>query len=203
MVVITGDVDVQWLRDRVAAVFGPIAPRAAEPLAPVAPLRLRGTTSRHHMEVVEATAFVAFAAPPSHGEGAPTVDVLLPLFEQELAEMAADREYVSDVGVLRFGGELAPLHVVVVSVTDPRRLAEAVAAVHAARDTFVTELRRDLGRRTGAQRLSASTNRRRAELVAAVEPLFARGPAFADYVQFTRHNWFVLRDLAVLARLDR
>ena len=203
IVVVTGDVEVQALRARVSQVFGSIAPRAAESLTRVEPVRLRGTVSRHHMEVVEATAFIAFAAPPAHSDDAPADDVLLPLFRSELAAVGRKHSFITDVELDDFGGESAPLHVIMVSVNDPSRLRDAVAAVQAARDAFVSEMLGDLPTRSGSLRLGASSNRRRAELLASVEPLFLRGPAFADYLQFTRHNWFVLRDLGNLARLDR
>jgi zinc protease len=203
IVVVTGDVEVEALRGRVSQVFGSIAPRAAESLTRVERVRLHGTVSRHHMKVVEATAFVAFAAPPAHSDDAPADDVLLPLFQGELAAVARKHSFITDVELSDFGGESAPLHVVMVSVNDPSRLRDAVAAVQAARDEFVRELLGDLPTRSAAMRLAASSNRRRAELLTAVEPLFLRGPAFADYLQFTRHNWFVLRDLGNLARLDR
>lgn len=189
--VITGPINPRAIRELVGKTFGPIKRQATKRLVADPPV-LEGKRSRHTAPIDHPIALVVFQRSEWGG------DVIYDVAEARLAavmnEADRDREWIRDTAVFEIGGPRAPAIAVMVEVTSEERLDSAVQEVYMrSKNLFDKVTRRGLAHVIAELELG---------LVARWDDLGSRGGWIADFMQYTRHNWFMLAQLRALDDTD-
>jgi zinc protease len=194
ILVISGRFDPDATRRMLATRFASIPRRVTAPRRAAPPLVLTGGVSEHHIDTDEAAALVVFPAAPwgsvasFHDE---LVDHLLLL---ELTKLDHDERWVTGVDAGHLGGRRDGARYFAVSVADPARLDDALAQIF----RIAGELPGD----DSGLLLSSLAAQRRTQLFSEFESASERSGHCADYLQFTFHGSFHLRELAALQEIN-
>lgn len=194
ILVIAGRIDAAAVRRSVTAQFGAIARRATAAPVVLPPPVLRGGVTEHASDADEAGAIVIFPAAPWGSLEALGDDLIDQLLVRRLEELDPDRRWITHIDTGSLGGRRNGVRYIALSVSDP-------AAIDAAA-TQVFRIAADLpGNDTGLA-LGAIAARRRARLFDQFESVAERGLRCAEYLQFTDHQMFHLRELGALQDID-
>lgn len=185
---VSGNVDLQAVVDLTGKLFGTVSKRASAPRTPIAAARPGGTVARHELDVEEATALIAFPAAPFASYEAIGQQLLLTLFDQRLYDLVEKHAFLTEASIGVTGGVRAPMLLVALSVRDPARLDEAVKLFFRDVAAFQRE-------KLEPDQIVALRERRRAELLFAVEPFLREAPIFTDYLQYAGHDAFIAFEL--------
>ncbi len=185
--VVTGPYDPGSIQGLVGRSFGPIARKSSGPRAAVARPTLDGKTTRRTAPISKPTALVYFSHPAWGADGA----VKFLLGRQALAAALARADdqngWITDTAVYVEGGWRAPVLVAAIEVSDVNRLQDAATEV------FVQAGQLLEGATPRA--LSPALGELTMAYVASWDDLPDRGPWIADFMQFTDHDWFMLKDM--------
>lgn len=192
ILVVSGKFDETEVTKLVAHYYGTLEARFVPALPRIQPPALRGTRSRHELPVEEATAFIAIPAAP-FGDEAVYESFLISALAYQVARALADNDVITNVTFGRLGGPQAPALVVAVSVRDPKRLEDVVDDIFSERDKLFEQLAVD--------ELASMRNRRSAQVLLANESFGDRPVRFADYLQYTSHGEFIMRDLHIISEV--
>ncbi|WP_158079857.1 pitrilysin family protein [Archangium sp. Cb G35] len=191
ILVITGNFRTEAAMKAVTAAFGKLMRRSTAGRTPVEPAVLIGETSTHSADIDEATAFIFFNAPSWGTSQWMQHELLSAMLRTELYTLDEREEWITDAGVMQFGGVRAPLLTAVVSVSEPARLNEAVEKVFAAAATLVNE----------SKEVSEPARARlRTRLVSTYDAFMGAGSWIADFPQYSSHDGFFVEELAALDR---
>ena len=192
--VVTGPYDAAEIRGLIGRSFGPIVRKADGPRAPVARPRLDGATTRRSAPITKPTALVYLSHPAWGASG--TVPFLLGRQALAAALSEADDEHgwITNTAVYVEGGGRAPVLVAGVEVSHESRLQEAAAevflrAAQLLEGTTPRELSPVLGELTMAY-------------VQSWDHLPGRGGWIAQFMQYTDHNWFMLKEMRQITDTD-
>lgn len=194
ILVITGRFDPEATRRTLAARFASIPRRPAVRPSAAPPPVLTGGTTRHHADTEEAAALVVFPAAPWGSPASFDDELLDHLLIQGLAKLDRDERWVTDFDAGHLGGMRNGARYFALSVADPARLDDAIAQIY--------RIAGELPGYDSGLALGIRAARRRAQLFAAFESVSERGEHCADYLQFTYHGSFHLRELAALQDID-
>lgn len=194
ILVIAGRMDLEATRRALARRFASIPKRATVQPSAARPLVLTGSVSEHHADTDDATALVVFPAAPWGSAESFDDELLDQLLIQKLAKLDDDERWITGVDAGNLGGMRDGARYFALSVADPARLDDAIAQIF----RVAEELPGD----NSGLLLGAIAARRRAELFSAFESVFERGQRCADYLQFTYHGSFHLRELAALQNIE-
>jgi zinc protease len=194
ILVIAGRFDPDATRRMLATRFASIPRRVTAPPRTVAPLVLTGGVSEHHTDTDEAAALVVFPAAPWGSAESFNDELIDHLLVQGLAKLDHDERWVTGVDAGHLGGMRNGARYFALSVADPARLDDAIAQIF----RIAGELPGD----DSGIVLGILAARRRAELFSEFESVSERGGHCADYLQFTYHGSFHLRELAALQAID-
>lgn len=189
ILVVSGKFDEAEATKLVAHYFGTLEGRFVPALPRIQQPALRGTRSRHELPVEEATAFITIPAAP-FGDEAVYESFLISALTHQVSRALADNDVITNVTYGRLGGPQAPALVVAVSVRDPKRLEDVVDDIFSERDKLFEQLADD--------ELANMRNRRSAQVLLANESFASRPVRFADYLQYTSHGEFIMRDLRII-----
>lgn len=194
ILVVSGRFDAPVLRRAVIEKFGAITRKATGARAVTPPVTLIGATASHRVDVDDAAAIVVFPAAPWGSRDALDDGLLDALLAVRLGELEREHRWITDVDAGMLGSRRAGARYFALSVDDPARLDEAVAAIYRA----ASELPGD----DSGLALGAIAARQRSRLFDQFESIAERGGHCADYLQFTDHREFHLFDLALLQDID-
>ncbi len=188
-VVISGPFDRSTIQKLVGSTFGPAA-RKVPPRTRLAPARASATASQHKAPIDKPTVLVVFPKPAWGSEDDVVFQVAAQLLRRRLAAIVEDRSEIVSSGVFHGGGMRAPTLIAALELkpgTDPEAAAQHV---HAAVDSLTENVTpRAFGRMLGIMEL---------ELVARWDDIPARGNWIADFMQYSDHTWFMLRDMRLI-----
>ncbi len=196
IMVVSGNIRPDVLQQTIGKAFGPI-PSTTEMITRVPPPTARVEITRR-LPVEQATAFVAFPVPADQSASATTERLLRGIVAVYVSEVASENDYVTRAYVAAAGSPRSPYAVVAVSVDDEERLADAVEATYAKLGEAAKWVVDGAGAGDGTSfdiTFRHIINAERARLIAGVEPLLRRGDVFADYLQYSGHHYFVIKDL--------
>ncbi len=190
ILVVTGNFDVATASRAIGRQFGPLARAAEWDRKKIAPAELDGRRTEHTADVDEATAFVFYPAPAWGAEEIVEHRVAEAMLNFGLAELDERERWITAASASTWArGERAPVMVASVSVADPARLDDAVAAV------------RDQVKKLGTeepQKVAILGARLRTLYVADFDEFDGTGAWIADYLQYTDHKMFFLQELGAL-----
>ncbi|HEY0477494.1 MAG TPA: insulinase family protein [Kofleriaceae bacterium] len=194
ILVVTGRMDPDAVHRAVGAQFGAVTRRSIAAHPAIRPPVLTGRVTEHQADTDDAAAVVLFPAAPWGSPEAFDDALVDSLLAGRLEGLDRDQPWITGIETGVLGGRRAGARFFAVSVDDPARLDEAVGEVfRAARDIPGDDP--DLALGTIAARW-------RSQLFDRFESVAERGTRCADYLQFTRHNRFHLRELAELQSID-
>ncbi|MBK9037328.1 MAG: insulinase family protein [Myxococcales bacterium] len=189
--VVTGDVDVEHVRQLIGRTFGPIARgRTIAPARRAPPPPLDGQTVRLTGPVERPTALVAFATPPMGARGRAAGLLASVRLAQALDELDADADWVLDTQVELMGDARAPTLVAVLTVREPDQLEAATDEVYARADAMLRGPGGDLDLVRTLMALG---------FMDSWDDAGARGPWIAEFLQYAEHDRFMLEELRGLA----
>jgi zinc protease len=194
ILVIAGRFEAEAARRLLATHFAGIPRHPLPAHAAPPPLAMRGTTSTHHADTDHPVALVVFPAARWGSPASFDDDLLDQVIVQRLGRLRRDRGWVTGLDAGHLGGHLDGARYFALSVADPARLDDAIAAIF--------DVVRDLPGNDGWEALGALAARRRTDLFSELESVFDRGSHCADYLQFTYHNSFHLPELAALQVIE-
>jgi zinc protease len=178
----------------ITARFGAIARRATGARTAVRPVAWTGQVSDLPAAVDDPGVMVVFPAAP-WGSTESIYDNLIDRIVLRRLQQAARREsWILDVSLEQLGGEHGGARGFAFRLTDAGRADDAVAKV------FVAA--RDLPGRFDDDLILALASARQNELLDAFASIDSRGWWCADFLQFTTHGRFQMRELAELQHLD-
>ncbi|WP_428261993.1 M16 family metallopeptidase [Haliangium sp.] len=195
ILVVSGNVDPNLVAGHVGKLFGHMGKRADMPQRTVGPARLDGTSSRHTLDVDEATALIALPGSAFGTKEAVYQRLLVELIRGRVVGLLEENEYMTHVAADVGGGMRAPLLLVSISVKDPARLKAAVGA-------FFDEVAELGDKPLGTPEFIALRERSRASLVRTIEPFMHEAMMYTDYAQYTDHDRFVLEELGFYEALS-
>jgi zinc protease len=193
ILVITGDIDRDAIGAVIAKRFGPVARRGDAPRAPLHAAVFDGQRTVHIADVDEATAIVFFPAPPWGSEKVAPFMVAAAYLKSAIE--AAGEDWIEGVGITVGGGKRERMLAVLVSVDDTGRLEDAVDLIYD-KAAWLVDRKAWSGWTPVVTRLGS-------EYVAAYDSFGARGEMIADYLQYTDHDWFFLKEMAAFGSLVR
>lgn len=194
ILVLSGRFDAEPTRALLAQYFAEIPRRDRAPIRFAKPLVLTGTTSERHADTEEAAALIMFPA-AQWGSAASFDEQLIEyLVMRDLSELAAREAWITGVEAGRLGGIRDGANIIAIAVDDPARLDRAIDQVFKTIDAL------PFGER-GLQ-LGVAASQRRTELFSAFESITERGDHCADYLQFTGHGAFHLKELEALQVIE-
>jgi zinc protease len=178
----------------IATRFGSIARRATGQHAVVRPIAWTGQVSELAAAVDDPGVLVMFPAAP-WGSTEWIYDNLLDQMIWRKLWWAARREpWILDVSLEHFGGEHGGARGFRLRLTDARRIDDATAEVF--------DVIRHLPGRNDDTLISEVLSARQNELLDAFESIDTRGSWCADFLQFTAHGRFQMRELTELQHID-
>lgn len=189
IIVVSGRFDPVATRERIVALFGAIPASAGADPAPVAATHLAGTTSRHQADVEEATAVVLFESPVWGGAETTRANFAGKLLAPRLEELQNREDIITDITVTHVGGFRGGAYGLAISVTDESEMPRAVDALFDHLDDAFDDFD-DFD-------FAIARGRHRADIVRSHEPFAQRAMSAADYLQYTRHGHFMMRDLSL------
>lgn len=174
--------------------FGAIARRATGTRTVVQPVAWTGEVTDLPAAVDDPSVVVMFPAAP-WGSTEWIYDRLVDeIIVHRLRQVAGIEPWILGVSVEQFGGERGGARGIVLRLTDAGRADDAAARVFAAI--------RDLPGRYDDDLLLALASARQNALLEAFESVASRGRWCADFLQFTSHGRFQIRELVELQQLD-
>jgi zinc protease len=191
--VITGDFDAPRIASAIAARFTRISSRAGAPQAPVAEARLAGTRSRHRGPIDDATAFLFFPAPRWGGPGTAVHLVALERLRGVLRRLDREHGWITGAAATTMGAGRSQVVAVLLTVDEPKRLDDAVEEVLKRAPSMFEDI--------DPFRYSDLLNELQAERVERYESFAERAAWLADYLNYTRHNAFMVEDLTALNKV--
>lgn len=189
--VISGRIDPEEVQALVGRTFAPIARANLGPRAPAPAAILNGRVSRHPAPVERPTVLVFFPFAPWGSDGVVGWHVAAAAVRAVVDDADDDHGWITSTQVAVLGGERAPVLVVEVEVTSADLLERGAEQVFARTAILTEELPlwafRNLVGHMSFNYIANWDNRR------------VRGDWIAKFMQFTDHNWFMLRELRTLA----
>jgi zinc protease len=178
---------------RITTRFGSIARRATGTRAMVQPVAWNGQVSELQAAVDDAGVLVMFPAAPWGSREWIYDNLVDRLLLQRLHQVASREPWILDVSLEQLGGERGGARGFELRLTDAARADDAVAKVFA-------EVR-PLPDADDAVTLSLASARQN-ELLDAFESIDTRGRWCADFLQFTTHGQFQMREIEELQHID-
>ncbi|HEX7841890.1 MAG TPA: insulinase family protein, partial [Kofleriaceae bacterium] len=194
IVVVSGRMDPRAVRRTLVGKFGAIGRRSAAERPGGRPLALVGGVTEHQSDTNEAAAVVIFAAAPWGSPEALDDALVDGLLVRQLEQLDQAQPWITGVEAGVMGGRRDGARFFALSVNDPARLDDAIAEIYRA----AAELP---GNNPGLV-LGTLAARRRSQLFDQFESVAERGAHCADYLQFTNHKLFHLRELGALQAID-
>ncbi len=188
--VVTGPFKPAEIKGLIGRSFGPISRQASAARVPVPTPKLDGATTRRSAPLVRPQALVFLSHPAWGAPGA--VNYLLGRDALAAALSTADDEHgwITDTSVSLMGGSRAPTLVATVEVDAAGRLGDAADEVFARAGKLLEGASgRSLSPVLGAMTMS---------YVESWDDLPTRGRWIADFMQFTDHNWFMLKEMRAI-----
>jgi zinc protease len=187
LLVVSGNIDVAPTQQLVGQTFGPIAKRASAAQAAIRPLSLTGTRSEHRFAISEPALAIAFSNPP--WGTAPSMDqgLLLRLLEYQLGQTLDEDDGITAIASGSIGGFRGGASVLLIGLDDTGRADAVTAAVFKEAATMFDQLEPLV--------LEIIKAQYRSSIVSRHEPFARRASNVADYLQYTDHNRFLLKDL--------
>jgi len=192
--VVTGPFDGDELRQVIGHSFGPIAHQATGQRTPVPAPILTGQVDRLAGPVPYPTALVFLPHPAWGAPGAVTYQVARDRLARALLDADDKYAWIRATNVSLIGGARARALAVQVEVTSPGKLQPAVDEVFLRAAHMFDDLDR-----AGARELASQMT---AEYLETWDDSAARGGWIADFLEYTDHNWFMLKELRTIATLD-
>jgi zinc protease len=185
--VITGPYDVTETKRMLGRSFGPIIRTSGGPRMAIGKPVLDGKTTRRTAPVTHPTALVFLSHPAWGADG--TVKFLLGRQALAAALSNADDEnrWITDTSVYVEGGWRAPVLVARVEVDDEERLEDAASEVFRQGG--------ELLKGVGPTGLSSVIGTMATSYVESWDDLPNRGEWIADFMQYTDHHSFMLKDM--------
>ena len=173
--------------------FGSIARRATGTRAVAQPIAWTGKVSELPAAVDDPGVLVMFPAAPWGSREWIYDNVVDRMIWRKVWWAARGTPWILDVSQEYFGGEHGGARGLRVRVADARRIDDAIA--------WVFELIR-VSSRNSSDSIAAAAGARENELLDAFESFDTRGRWCADFLQFTTHGRFQLRELRELQHID-
>jgi zinc protease len=174
--------------------FGSIERRATGTRAVVRPVAWTGQVSELSAAVDDPTILVMFPAAPWGSTEWIYDNMVDRIILHRLRLVARHEPWILDVSLEDFGGERAGAHAFRLRLTDARHTDDATAKVFAAI--------RDLPGRDDDDLILALASARQSELLDAFESIETRGRWCANFLQFTTHGKFQMRELSELQHIE-
>lgn len=194
ILVVGGRVRPAAVRDRIAALFGPIERRAHGSRAALATVAWTGARTTLHAGLDEPVAMVAYPAAPWGSAEAFQDQLIDALLTHRLRARSQRDRWMTSVESGHLGGARGGARYFAVQVDDPQRLDDAVTAIYEAAEILPSSDDDDLLVVLGAARQD--------ELIDGFESIADRGVWCADYLQFTGDHRFQLGELSALQAID-
>jgi zinc protease len=194
ILVVGGPIEPVALRAEISRRFGAVQRRATGALARVPPLAPSRRIGALRAATDEPTAVVAFAAAPWGSREAFDDRLLASVVHGRLAELAEHAPWITGVGAGTIGGKRESAQYFQLTVSDPARLDDAVAAVFRVTDELRDADLSDELLRIGAIWMT--------DLLTGFESVAGRGAWCADYLQFANDPQLHLRELRALQAID-
>ncbi|HEX4422315.1 MAG TPA: insulinase family protein [Kofleriaceae bacterium] len=174
--------------------FGPIARVATETPMAVAPVAWTGQTSELEVDVNDPTVMVVMPASPWGSPDAIYEQLIDRLVEQRLWQLARQHDWITGVSVGHVGGGRGGGRSFQLELSDAKHADDAVAKIYQAMQ--------DLPGRSDDDLVITLASELQSQLLDSFESIAARGSSCADFLQFTTHGQFQLRELTELQHLD-
>jgi zinc protease len=189
--VITGRFDPREVKALIGRTFGRVKRVNLGRRAPAPAATLDGRVSRHPAPVARPTVLVVFRFAPWGDEGVVSWHVTQAALAAVLRSADDDHAWITNTSVFLLGGERARVMVAAVEVTSPDMLERGAEQVFA-RAALLTE---ELPARAFRNLVGHMTF----DYIASWDNRAVRGDWIAQFMQFTDHQWFMLRELRTLA----
>jgi len=193
ILVVSGRIPTAAVHD-ITTRFGSIARHATGESAQVQPVAWTGQVSELSVAADDPSVLVMFPAAP-WGSKEWIYDSLVDrIIVQRLWQVASREPWILDVSLHSLGGARGGARGFELRLSDPGRADDAVAKIYAAV--------RNLPGRYDDNLILALGSARQSELIDAAESIDSRGRRCADFLQYTTHGRFQLRELTELQQLD-
>lgn len=192
--VVTGPFDAAETKALIGRSFGPIIRKAPGPRAAVPAPRLDGKTTRRTASVAKPTALVFLSHPTWGADGAVKYILGRQALAAALSSADDDNGWITNTSVYIEGGWRAPVLVAAVEVNDAARLEEAASEVFLQAGQLLDG--------TSSRTLSPVLGEMTMAYVESWDDLPNRGSWIADFMQYTKHNWFMLQELRAITDTD-
>jgi len=193
ILVVTGKFATADVRAAIDRHFGSITSHVTGTRVAIAPATLRGTTTTHTADVEEATAVVYYAAPTWGSTDAVSNEMLRDVLRRQMRDLDDAEDWITDGDAFIGGDGAARVLGVSVSVSDPRRLDEAVRRVQATVQKAPGEV---------SERIDVLRSQARERYVESFDSFDNTGMWLADFLQYTRHRRFFVAELEELDTID-
>jgi zinc protease len=195
ILVITGDFDKQVVSESLQKHFGALHKHGVTARAELPAPSFDGKTSEHTADIEDPTAVLYFPAPAWGTDDVAPYILATAYLRSDLAKLRDEHDWIEDVAVSTVGGQRQRAIAVMVSVNDPAHFDEAIELVH----KTTVELG---GHKLPYGSFSPMVRRMQAEYLGGYDSFLGRGTWIADYLMYTQHQWFFLREMAAFDELN-
>ena len=203
MLVVSGNVNLEELQNFVGPMFGPIEKKASGERRRVLSPTFYGLESSIQIDVEDPAVIVAFPYPAWGADALVHADLLTDIMHEELLS-AVGSKHLESVNMGIVGGLRARSIFWVLTPDDVKHRRAVVDLFFKIRDRLLPANAPKRGRVVRGETPDVFAHRRslkRAQIVQVLEGFSTRAGSVADYLQFTDHMLFMLRDMANLTNL--
>ena len=200
MLIVSGNVDPKLLPGVVGPMFGPIETKATKPRTPIATPVFHGLESTLKLDIEEPAVIIAFPYPAWGTDELVHADLLTDILNAEL-ESAAGSKHLEDVQMGVVGGLRSRVIFWILTADDVEHRPAMVELFFKIRAGLIAN--NPSGRYQSSKgetdvQFAHRRSLKRAALVRVLESFSSRASSVADYLQYTDHLLFMLKDMANL-----
>ncbi|HUQ04071.1 MAG TPA: insulinase family protein [Kofleriaceae bacterium] len=188
--VITGPYEPAKISALVGRVFGAIPTKASAPRVTIRGPALDGRVTSHTAPVTRPTALVFLQHPAWGADGTVKFSVGQRGLADGLAKADDEHDWITGTSVWVAGGQRAPVMVATVEVKDASKLRAAADEVFRRTNQLLDG--------TTREDFSSALGRMTMEYVESWDDLPSRGRWITDFMQYTDHNWFMLKEMRAI-----